>query len=100
LSAGIDLALHVVSRYYGHEAANSTAYDMEYLSAAWTDPRSNHKYAKPPAVAAGEALCPVCWMNVDPKISSSSLFKGKRYYFCVPGEKQRFEAAPERFLEA
>jgi YHS domain-containing protein len=30
LSAGIDLALHVVARYYGKEAALQTAYDMEY----------------------------------------------------------------------
>lgn len=99
LSAGIDLALHVVSKYYGVEAARGTAYDMEYLSQAWTDPRSNHVYAKPPVAKTGEAICPVCWMDVDPKTSASSVYKGRRYYFCMPAHKQRFDASPEAFLE-
>jgi transcriptional regulator GlxA family with amidase domain len=30
LSSGIDLALHVVERYYGREVAERTAYFMEY----------------------------------------------------------------------
>ena len=98
LSAGIDLALHIVSRYLGPAAARGTAYDMEYLSQAWTDPRSNHQYAKPPVAKAGEAICPVCWMNVDPKISPSSAYRGKHYYFCMAAHKQRFDATPATFL--
>jgi transcriptional regulator GlxA family with amidase domain len=35
LTSGIDLALHVVSRYYGVEAATATAAYMEYTSDAW-----------------------------------------------------------------
>lgn len=35
LTSGIDLALHVVSRYYGVEAAQATATYMEYTSSAW-----------------------------------------------------------------
>jgi transcriptional regulator GlxA family with amidase domain len=35
LTSGIDLALHVVSRYYGVEAAQTTATYMEYSSDAW-----------------------------------------------------------------
>ena len=35
LTSGIDLALHVVSRYHGVEAAAATAAYMEYTSDAW-----------------------------------------------------------------
>ncbi len=35
LTSGIDLALHVVSRYFGVEAATRTAAYMEYTSDAW-----------------------------------------------------------------
>ena len=35
LTSGIDLALHVVSRYYGVETAEATAKYMEYSSDAW-----------------------------------------------------------------
>jgi len=35
LTSGIDLALHIVSRYYGREVAAATAAYMEYSSDAW-----------------------------------------------------------------
>jgi transcriptional regulator GlxA family with amidase domain len=35
LTSGIDLALHIVSRYYGVATAESTAKYMEYTSDAW-----------------------------------------------------------------
>jgi transcriptional regulator GlxA family with amidase domain len=35
LTSGIDLALHIVSRYFGVEAASATAAYMEYSSDAW-----------------------------------------------------------------
>lgn len=99
LSAGIDLAMHVVARYYGNQAARDTAYYMEYLSTGWTNSNSNSVYAKPPAVPAGMAQCPVCWMTVDPKSAPSSTYAGKTYYFCMPSHKQAFDSAPARFLQ-
>jgi len=100
LSAGIDLALHVVARYYGSDTARQTAYYMEYLSQNWSNANSNLVYAKPPPSRTGHPLCPVCWMDVDPKTAPSSLYKAKTYYFCMPPHKQRFDSAPQRFLEA
>lgn len=100
LSAGIDLAMHVVTRYYGNQAARDTAYYMEYQGQGWTNADANRIYARPPAVAAGQALCAICWMNVDPKISPVSIYKGKRYYFCMTAHKQRFDASPAVFAEA
>jgi transcriptional regulator GlxA family with amidase domain len=38
-TAGIDLALHVVERYYGHEIAQATADFMEYKGELWKNPR-------------------------------------------------------------
>jgi transcriptional regulator GlxA family with amidase domain len=35
LTSGIDMALHVVSRYFGVAAAEATAAYMEYSSDAW-----------------------------------------------------------------
>jgi transcriptional regulator GlxA family with amidase domain len=35
LTSGIDMALHIVSRYYGVETAETTAAYMEYTSDAW-----------------------------------------------------------------
>ena len=94
LSSGIDLALHVVERYFGRNVAEQTAYDLEYQGKGWTDPKSNAIYLKPePGVED-----PVCHMHVDPATSSSSVYRGQHYYFCSPDEKVLFDAHPERYL--
>lgn len=48
LSSGIDLALHVVERYYGREIAQATADYMEYKGELWKNPQ----YAEVKAVSA------------------------------------------------
>jgi transcriptional regulator GlxA family with amidase domain len=98
LSAGIDLALHVVARYFGEDAAKQTAYDMEYQSQSWLNEDSNLAYMNPPKPRAGFANCAVCWMEVDKKTAPSSTYRGTRYYFCMPAHKQQFDASPQRFL--
>jgi transcriptional regulator GlxA family with amidase domain len=60
LSSGIDLALHVVERYYGREIARKTAYQMEYQGQGWLDPDSNAVYAVRPVSTDEHPLCPVC----------------------------------------
>ena len=100
LSAGIDLALHVVARYFGEAAARDTAYYMEYQSDAWLDENANVAYRHPPAARPGFALCEVCSMEVDPKTAPSSVYRGKRYYVCMPDHKRLFDSAPQRFLNA
>lgn len=99
LSAGIDLALHVVARYYGKDAARMTAYDMEYLGTSWRD-ANNAAYLKPPVARAGDAICPVCWMEVDPKTAVAFSYRGTKYYFCMPEHEQLFASAPQRFVNA
>jgi transcriptional regulator GlxA family with amidase domain len=45
-TAGIDLALHVVERYFGRGVAQHVAESMEYLSQSWMDVNSSALYAE------------------------------------------------------
>ncbi|HWN65319.1 MAG TPA: DJ-1/PfpI family protein [Candidatus Binatus sp.] len=97
LSSGIDLALRVVERYYGREIAQKTAYVMEYQGQGWMNPDSNQIYAIAPVSTAEHPLCPVCGMDVDPPTAPKSVYKGKTYYFCTVGDKEIFDASPDKF---
>jgi transcriptional regulator GlxA family with amidase domain len=97
LSSGIDLALRVVERYFGREVARKTAYDMEYQGQGWMNPDSNQVYAEERISTDKHPLCPVCQMDVDPAAAPKSVYKNKTYYFCSQGDKEQFDAAPDRF---
>ena len=96
LSSGIDLALHVVARYFGDDVARQTAFDMEYQGLGWKDPGLNAVYKQAFVSTPGHPLCQVCGMEPDMKIST--VYKGKTYYFCVAEHKRIFELAPEKFI--
>jgi transcriptional regulator GlxA family with amidase domain/YHS domain-containing protein len=100
LSSGIDLALHVVERYYGRDVATKTAYRMEYQGLGWKDPASNAEYAHRPTPSAGMAQCPVCWMDADPKTASAVTYRDVRYRFCSASCKDRFSSSPITFVTA
>jgi putative intracellular protease/amidase/YHS domain-containing protein len=100
LSSGIDLALRVVERYYGRDVAKVTAYYMEYQGQGWLNESSNSIYANVDIEENHSPFCPVCGMDIDPKTADSSTYKGKTYYFCMPGHKLQFDATPERFVKA
>lgn len=100
LSSGIDLALHVVERYFGPAVARSTAYQMEYQGEGWRNPASNAAYSVVRASTDAHPVCPVCDMDVDPKLAAKSVYRSKTYYFCAASHKQEFDAAPDRFLKA
>jgi putative intracellular protease/amidase/YHS domain-containing protein len=97
LSSGIDLALHVVERYFGREVASGTAYGLEYQGQGWMNPDSNAVYAALPVSTDERPLCPICDMNVDPAVAPKSTYKGKTYYFCSTNHKATFDAAPEKW---
>ncbi len=98
LSSGIDLALRVVERYYGREIAKQTAYTMEYQGEGWMNPDSNSVYAAAPVSTAAHPVCPVCGMDVDPKVAPKSTYKGSTYYFCSENDKKTFDSAPDKFV--
>lgn len=99
LSSGIDLAFRVVERYFGREAAKSTAYNMEYQGQGWMDPNSNSEYLKMRASTDEHPLCAVCGMDADAATSPRSIYKGKTYHFCSQAHKEQFDATPEKVIE-
>jgi YHS domain-containing protein/putative intracellular protease/amidase len=100
LTSGIDLALRVVERYYGRDAARRTAYYMEYQGQGWMNANSNSIYAKVDIEENHSPFCPVCGMDVDPKTADKSVYNGKTYYFCMPKHKQQFDETPQKFVKA
>jgi putative intracellular protease/amidase/YHS domain-containing protein len=98
LSSGIDLALRVVERYFGREAAEKTAFYMEYQGEGWMKPDSNSIYTVAVVSTAAHPICPVCDMEVDPKNAPKGAFKGKTYYFCSADHKAEFEKAPDKWV--
>src|SRR5205809_4754881 len=100
LSSGIDLALRVVERYYGHHVAQKTAYDLEYQGQGWMNPDSNQLYATSLVSTPEHPPCTVCGMDVDLKTAPRSVYKGTTYYFCSDDDKKTFDAAPDKFATA
>ena len=102
LSSGIDLALHVVERYYGREIARATAYQLEYQGQGWMTADSNSEYGKVRVSTPGHPLCPVCEMDVDPNdpAAPTTVFKERTYYFCSSNCKEQFATKPDKYAGA
>lgn len=100
LSSGIDLALHVVERYFGHAVVDRTAYYMEYQGKGWTDAASNGAYAKAFVSTNEHPLCAICGMDIDRVKSPRSVYKGKTYFFCSDGHKSQFDEAPQKWVRS
>ena len=44
------------------------------------------------------AIDPICKMTVDEKTAKfTSEYKGKKYYFCAPGCKKKFDSDPAKY---
>jgi transcriptional regulator GlxA family with amidase domain/YHS domain-containing protein len=99
LTSGMDLALHVVDRYFGRQVALRTADGLEYQGLGWLNADSNAAYAKRRVSTDAHPLCPVCEMDiVDIATAPRSTYHGRTYYFCMEGHKSLFDAAPDRVL--
>jgi YHS domain-containing protein len=48
------------------------------------------------AASVEQTLCPVMGQPINKELFTE--YKGKKVYFCCPGCKEKFEAAPEKFL--
>ncbi len=43
---------------------------------------------------------PVCNMDIDEKkAAATTIYKGKTYYFCAIGCKEKFDSEPEKYLK-
>lgn len=100
LTSGIDLALHVVERYFGREVAEKTATMLEYQGVGWKDPDSNVAFLRRPVSTKDHHFCPVCDMEVDARSAPTEAYRGHRYYFCSDTDKQRFDKSPEKFIRS
>jgi transcriptional regulator GlxA family with amidase domain len=98
LSSGIDLALHVVERYFGRTVALKTADTLEYQGLGWMNADSNQAYAKRRVSTDEHPLCAVCEMDVDLASSPKSEYQNHTYYFCMDAHKKLFDARPDRFV--
>jgi len=99
LTSGIDLALHVVERYFGRDVADKTATALEYQGQGWKDPASNVAFATKPASTPEHPICPVCEMEVDPTKAVHETYRGHDYAFCSAEDKAAFDKAPERYAD-
>jgi transcriptional regulator GlxA family with amidase domain len=102
LTSGIDLALHIVERYLGREAAERTAYLLEYQGRGWKDPRSNVAYLRRPKLTGSPPRCPACEFELGAELlthAPTERYAGKTYYFCSSDCKKRFDQSPEKFAE-
>jgi putative intracellular protease/amidase/YHS domain-containing protein len=95
LTSGMDLALRTVGRYFGPEAIQRTAFQLEYQGKGWMDAGSNSEFAVKPS---GD-VCAVCWMQVNRAMALSEVYKGQTYYFCMKSHKDLFDAKPDKFIE-
>jgi putative intracellular protease/amidase/YHS domain-containing protein len=95
LTSGMDLALRVIGRYFGAEAIQRTAFQLEYQGQGWMDAKSNSVFAVKPA---GD-ICAVCWMQVNRNSATSEVYKGQTYYFCMNDHKVAFDAKPDKYVE-
>lgn len=98
LSSGIDLALHVVERYFGRTVAASTADTMEYQGIGWMNAASNQAYARARVSTMQHPICAVCEMDVDAKTAPQEIYRRKTFLFCGEPHKALFEANPARFV--
>jgi putative intracellular protease/amidase/YHS domain-containing protein len=98
LTSGMDLAMHVVERYFGREVAERNAYYMEYQGEGWKDSSgaANAAYLNV-KMRPGFEEDPVCGMEVKPGELKAD-FKGTTYYFCMDSCRQRFLKSPDAFL--
>src|SRR3984957_4889741 len=99
LSSGIDLALHVVERYYGRDVATETAYNLEYQGLGWMNANSNTAYAKLRVSTEQHPRCPICDMEVEPATALTTQYQGKTYRFCSADHKQQFDSNPQAIVE-
>ncbi|HMR94349.1 MAG TPA: DJ-1/PfpI family protein [Microthrixaceae bacterium] len=97
LTSGTDLALRIVDRLYGADAAALAASQLEYFGEGWRDPTVNAEFATDPVPPPGLALDPVCGMAVNPAAAVSVAYRGSDHAFCCDWCRDTFLATPERF---
>jgi Cu+-exporting ATPase len=88
----------------GGERASATDTDTTIPSMVARDPSLMgflDKLRGKPTTTPGSVIDPVCGMTIDAaKAAGTSEHGAKKYYFCSPGCKSKFDADPHQFLGA
>ena len=101
LTSGIDLAVHVVERYFGRDEAEAAVKRLEYQGRGWKEPSNNIEMAARPNLTGDPPHCAVCeWKIPDKQNRPSVVYQGKTYYFCSDWCNERFNKSPEYFAQA
>jgi YHS domain-containing protein len=72
---------------------------MESMDTGDMSKMADQKQTQPDEGQVKKVVDPVCHMPVDPKLAEKSVYKGKTYYFCSKGDKEKFEQSPEKYLK-
>lgn len=109
LTSGLDLALRVVTRYFGEEIAAQTAEYMEYRSEGWRAARGHTTTFDQPVPRKVGSLAPQGVLKgLDPvhlaegrevagKPEVFEVHQGLRYHFASERTRQTFRAASDRY---
>lgn len=54
--------------------------------------------AAPAAVPAKDLVDPVCGMEVGTKVTEKATYKGKTYFFCSRGDREKFLSDPAKYV--
>ena len=101
LTSGIDLALHIVARYFGDDVALQTAEYMEHDSSDWrTGERTTNVESKERAQVALQGLDPILLIEgreAEGQKEFSFHYDGFEYHFASAAHRKTFAQDPERW---
>lgn len=97
LTSGTDLALRVLQRLLGNDAAEQVIDDLEHLGDGWKDPTVNFRYGNPPTPQPHQRLDPVCECLVEAESSIQVEHAGTTHHFCCDWCRDSFLRTPDLF---
>jgi len=87
-----------LKEHKGHEMKHESSKESEKSSEG--EKSEGHKdhedYGKK---TINKVVDPVCGMEIEPKEELSYVYNGKRYYFCMKSDMEKFKKNPERYLK-
>ena len=77
---------HVMGHGHGQHGSKDASTSGDHDGMSWVAPKTD--------------IDPVCRKTVTTDTAKSAVYAGRVYYFCSTEDRDRFEAAPERYVGA